>query len=46
MNNNNKYDESVYDEPQCEEVYSDDDAYGVVRLQDQETESFNEWGKW
>lgn len=34
----NKFDMSVYDEPQCEE-YFEDDSYGMVRIDDNEPSS-------
>jgi hypothetical protein len=41
-----KYDESVYDEPQCEEIYSsdNDDRYGITRYND-ECHTINDWEK-
>jgi len=41
-----KYDESVYDEPQCEEYYSsdNDDRYGITRYND-EHHTINDWEK-
>lgn len=47
MNHKNKYDESVYDEPQCEEFYLEDNLYQIVRpIVDEDYLSVNEWGEW